>query len=175
MRGGGGHPHVRVRGIAHAGAHGDALQLAGQYVEHGLARDERGRAERDGELVAGAVVVAADLLRALRHGHRVQRRHFRRGELVQRGVDVPAVEAGRAAGLIFGRNVGLVEGMVRGMLERSGVEALVVVHGAVPDQLHLGYSGDRLEVWMQNRLFGRLCLVVAMSIRFRRGVKGLDE
>ena len=133
MRSGGRHPHVRVRGMAHAGAgtHDDALQLAGQYVEHGLARDEHGRAEWDGELVAAAVLVAADLLGALQHGHGVQHRHLRQGELVQRRIDVPAVEARHAAGLIFGYNTGLMEGMMGEVLERGDLEALVVVHGEV--------------------------------------------
>ena len=153
MRRGRRHPHVRVRGIAHAGAHGDALQRAGEYVEHGLTRDECGRAERYGELVVRAVVVAADLLRASRHTHRVQRRHLRREEVVQCRVDVPAVEARGAALLILKRDDGLVKRAVGGVLERGGLEALMVVHGTVADQLYLRYSRDRLEVRVQDRLF----------------------
>ena len=168
------HPHIWVRGIAHAGANGDTLQCVGEYVEHGPARNECGRAERDGELVVRAVVVTADLLRAPRHAHRIQRRHLRREEVVQCRVDVPAVEARRAALLILGRDDSLVEGAVRWVLERGGVEALVVVHGAVTDQLHLRYAGDRLEV-MQDGRFGRLRLVVAMSIRLRRWVECLGR
>jgi hypothetical protein len=49
----------RVRRVAHPSEDCNALERAGQIVEHGLARDERGCAERDGQLVARAVVVAA--------------------------------------------------------------------------------------------------------------------
>ena len=57
----GGHPNVRVRRITHSRANCDALELTWQDVEHDLSRDERGRAERDGQHVARAIVVAASL------------------------------------------------------------------------------------------------------------------
>ena len=132
MRSGGRHPHVRVRGMAYAGAgtHGDALQLAGLYVEHGLAR-ETNTVVLSGMGSSSPLLVAADLLGALQHGHGVQHRHLRQGELVQRRIDVPAVEARHTAGLVFGYNTGLVEGMMGEVLERGDLEALVVVHGEV--------------------------------------------
>ena len=77
-----------------------------------LARDERSRAERDRQLVPRVLVVAACLLRALRHAHRVQGHHPGRGEVVERGVDVPAVEARGAGCLIRGRHGRLVDGGV---------------------------------------------------------------
>jgi hypothetical protein len=57
-----------------------------------------------------------------------------------------------------------VEGGVGGMLEGCALEALVVVDGAVADELHLGHAGDRLEVWMEDGLCGRLGFIIAMSI-----------
>ena len=62
----GGHPHVRVWRVAHPSADCDALELTGQNIEHGPARDECGRAERDRQLIARAIVVAARLLGTLR-------------------------------------------------------------------------------------------------------------
>ena len=150
--------------IAHSRAHGDALQVAREDVEHRLARDERGRAERDGQLVACAVVVAARLLRALWHNHRVEGRHAGRGKVVERGVDVPAVEARDAGCLVRGGDGRLVEGGVGGVFERGGGEALVVVDGAVADELDLWDARDRLEVWVEDGLFGRLGLVVSMAV-----------
>ena len=150
--------------IAHSRAHRGALQLPREDIEHRLPRDERRRAERDGQRVARPVVVPTRLRRALRHLDPVQRRHPGRGEIVEGRVDVPAVEARDAVGLVLGRDRGLVEGGVGGMLERCAREALVVVHCAVADELHLGHARDRLEVWMQDRLFGRLGLVVPMPI-----------
>ena len=150
--------------IAHPRAHRDALQFPREDVEHRLARDERGRAERDGQRVARPVVVPARLPRALRDADAVQRRHPGRGELVERGVDVPAVEARDAERGVFGGDGRLVERGVGGVLERRGLEALVVVHGAVADELHLGHARDRLEVWMEDGLFGRLGLVVPVPV-----------
>ena len=150
--------------VAHSCAHRDALQLAREYIEHRLARDERGRAERDRQLVSRAVVIAARLLRALRHTHGVQGRHPRWGEVVQRGVDVPAVEACDAGSLVRGRHGRLVEGGVGGVLERGGGEALVVVDGAVADELDLWDARDRLEVGVEDGLLGRLRLVVSMAV-----------
>jgi hypothetical protein len=57
-----------------------------------------------------------------------------------------------------------VEGGVGGVFERGGLEALVVVEGAVADELDLGNARDRLEVWMQDGLLGRLGLVVAVAV-----------
>ena len=150
--------------IAHSSAHGDALQLAREYIEHRLSRDERGRAERDGQRIARPVIVATRLPCALRHGDRVQGGHPGRGEVVERGVNVPAIEARDARCLIGGRDWSLVEGRVGRVLERRCLEALVIVDGAVANQLHLRHARDRLEVWMEDGLFGRLRLVVAMAV-----------
>jgi hypothetical protein len=150
--------------IAHSRAHGDALQFAGQDIEHRLSRDERGRAERYWQLVARAVVVAARLSRALWHTHRVEGRHPGRGEVVEGGVDVPAVEVGGAGCLVRGGDGRLVEGGVGGVLERGGGEALVVVDDAVADELYLWDARDRLEVWVEDGLCGRLGLVVSMAV-----------
>ena len=105
----------RVRRVAHPSADCDALELAGQNVEHGPARDERGRAERDGQLVARAIIVAARLLGALRDEYHVERRHLRRVELIERCVDMPAIKA-RDAGRLVGRRDGrLVFGFIIAM------------------------------------------------------------
>ena len=77
---------------------------------------------------------------------------------------MPAIEARDAGRLVGGRDGRPVEGGVGGVLERGTVEALVVVDGAVADELHLGHAGDRLEVWMEDGLCGRLGFIIAMSI-----------
>ena len=94
------HPDVWVRRVAYPSADGNALQLARQDVERRLSGNERGRAERDGQRVARAIVVAADLVRALRDVNRVQTRYFGWRELIERGVHVPAVKASDAGRLI---------------------------------------------------------------------------
>jgi hypothetical protein len=164
VRSGRRHPLVRMGRIAHSRACRDALQLPREDIEHRLARDERRRAERDGQRVARAVVVTTCLRRALRYLDPVQRRHSGRREIVERRVDVPAVEARDAFRLVLGRDRCLVERGVGRMFERRAREALVVVHRAVADELHLRHARDRLEVWMQDGLFGRLGLVVPMPV-----------
>jgi hypothetical protein len=66
-----------VRRVAHPSADCDALERAGENVGHGRpARDERGRAERDRQLVARAIIVAACISGALRDEYRIERHHL---------------------------------------------------------------------------------------------------
>ena len=55
-------------------------------------------------------------------------------------------------------------GILRKVPQGGAVEALVVVDGAVADELHLGHAGDGLEVWMEDGLCGGLGFIIAMSI-----------
>ena len=77
---------------------------------------------------------------------------------------MPAVEARDAGCFVGGGDGGFVEGGVGGVFEGGEGEALVVVDGAVADELHLGHAGDRLEVWMEDGLCGGFGFVIAMSI-----------
>ena len=95
----------------------------------------------------------------------VQRGHARGVVFIERGVDVPAVEAGVTLVLVFLGYARLVEGGVRGVLERGGRETLVVVDHTVADELDLGDTGDGLEIGVENGFLGRLGLVVAVPIR----------
>ena len=63
---------------------------------------------------------------------------------------MPAVEAGDAGCLVGRGHDRLVEGSVRGMLEHGALEALVVVYGAIADELHLRHPRDGLEVRMED-------------------------
>jgi hypothetical protein len=81
---------------------------------------------------------------------RIQRRDFRRGELVQHCVNVPTIESRDTSRLVLRRDGGLVKGRVGGMLKRGDLEALVIVYSAVADELDLRYAQNRLEVWMQD-------------------------
>ena len=49
----------------------------------------------------------------------------------------------------------------------------MIVHCAISDELYLRHARDRLEVWMEDGLFGRLGLVIPMSISLGRWVKCL--
>ena len=146
MGGHGGHPNVRVRRITHSRANCDTLELMWQDVEHDLARDERGRAERDGQHVARAVVVAASLWRSLWDMDRIQRRHPRRVELVERSVHVPAVKARNAGSLVGRRDDCLVEGCMGSGPQCDALDAIVVIDGAIADELHLRHARDSYQV-----------------------------
>ena len=164
MRGSRRHPFVRMGRIAHPRANRDALQFPREDIEHRLARDERRRAERNGKRVARPVIVPACLSRALRYLYPVQGRHSRRGEIVECRVDVPAIEARYSCCFVGGRDGRLVECGVGRMFERGALEALVVVHRAVADELYLRHARDGLEVWMEDGPIGRLGLVVPMAV-----------
>ena len=160
--------------IAHSCAYCDALQLPREDIEHRLPRDERRRAERNGQRIARSVIVTTYLLLALGYLDPVQRRHFRRREIIERRVDMPAVEPCDAVCLFLGRDGCLVECGVGRMFERCALEALVIVHRAIADdELYLRHARDGLEVWMEDGPFGRLGLVIPMPIRFGRWVECL--
>ena len=86
---------------------------------------------------------------------------------------MPAVEPCDALCLVLGRDGCLVERSVGRMFEGCALEALVIMHRAVADELHLRHARDRLEVWMEDGLFGRLGLVIPMPICFGGWVKCL--
>ena len=111
----------------------------------GMTLYKDGRPQRDLELVPRPIVVPHALPRTHGHAHGVQRGRLGRAQVVQRRVHVPAVKARVALGLFRGRQVGLVEVAVRGVLELDVGDALVVRERAVADELHLGDAGDRFE------------------------------
>ena len=133
-------------------------------MKHGLSRDEGGGAEGDGELVAGAVVVAGGLAGSVWHDDGVEGGDARGVVLVEGSIDVPSVEAGVALGFVFLGDAGFVERGVRGVFEGGDVEAFVVGHCAVADELNLAHARDGLEVWVEYRLCGGFGLVVAMPV-----------
>ena len=54
------------------------------------------------------------------------------------------------------------------MLERGALETIVVADRVFADELHLRYAQDQFESgWTMD--FGRLGLIIAMSIRLERG------
>ena len=57
-----------------------------------------------------------------------------------------------------------MEGLVMGMFELCLCEALVVVDGAIADELNLGDAGNRLEIWMEDRLLRLARLVIPVTI-----------
>ena len=133
----GGDPDIRMWSVSNLRAHHEALQFRTQQLKHRLPRDEGRRSEGNGQLVPRAVVVATHLRRATGNAQPVERRDTRRGEVVQRGVDVSAVEARCTGGLVLRADDSLVESAVRRMLELRLRQALVVIDDAVPDKLHL--------------------------------------
>ena len=87
---------------------------------------------------------------------------------------MPTIEASVALGCVFWRNLGLVETRVLRVLQLGFSETLVIVDGAISDQLDLGNSRDRLQVGMKDRFGVLLSLVVAVTIGITLWVKSLD-
>ena len=140
----GSHPNVWMGRVLDLRPHSETLQLPGKDVEHRLPRDKRGSPEGDDQLVTRPVVVATNLARSNGDFDRIQRGGLGRGELVQRCVDVPAVEPGDAARLVLGGDTRLVESSVGGVFELGDGEPLVIVDDAVADELDLRHAGDGL-------------------------------
>lgn len=72
----------------------EVLVAGGEEIVHGVAGDEGCGSEGHVELVACAVIVAHGLAPPLGHGDGHEGGDEGRVEVVQRGVDVPAEEAG---------------------------------------------------------------------------------
>ena len=129
-----------------------ALQLWRQYLEHSNTGDERGGAQGNLEFIRGAIIVSDGLALTTWHLHRIQSGDLGRREIVQGGVDVPAVEASVAFRSVLGGYFGLMEPRVLRVLQLCFGETFVVVYSAVSDQLDLGNSRDRLQVRVKDRL-----------------------
>ncbi|KAH9845069.1 hypothetical protein Tdes44962_MAKER06928, partial [Teratosphaeria destructans] len=113
--------------------------------------DEGRGAAGHGQRVVGAVVVTEPLGWGPGDLHGQQGGDERGVEVVERGVDVPPVEAGIVPVVLLGDG-GLVERLVMRVSEPDVREAFEVGHGAVPDDLDLRLMGDGLEVGMQDAL-----------------------
>ena len=87
---------------------------------------------------------------------------------------MPTIEASVALGCVFWRNLGLVETRVLRVLQLGLSETLIIVDGAISDQLYLGNSRNRLQVGMKDRLGVLLSFVVAVTIGITLWVKSLD-
>ena len=87
---------------------------------------------------------------------------------------MPTIEASVALVCVFWRNLGLVETRVLRVLQLGFSETLVIVYGAISDQLDLGNSRNRLQVRMKDRLGVLLSFVVAVTIGITLWVKSLD-
>ena len=127
--------------MAHSCLHRYALQLAQEDIEHRLARDKQGRAQRDGQRIARSVIVAVHRPRTgssawAGRGRRTRRRCATGGSAWRRRPRP--------------RDKRLLDGSVEGVLERHGRETLVVIDGAVADKLDLGDERDSLELCMKN-------------------------
>ena len=61
---------------------------------------------------------------------------------------MPAIEARHACCFIGRRYGALVEGGMGRVFEHCGIDALVIVDGAVADELYLRNARDGLEVWV---------------------------
>lgn len=142
-RAGTAHPDVRVGGVLDAGGAGKVLVLGAEAVEHVVAAYKGGSAQGHVQLVACAVVVAAGLAAAAGDLDGEQGGDDGGRKIIERGVDVPAVEA-REVVVLFGRDLGGVEGAVVGVAELEIGEAFVGGDEAVTDDLDLGLVGDGL-------------------------------
>ena len=86
---------------------------------------------------------------------------------------MPTIEARVTLGFVLGRDAGLMERGVGGVLELGFSKPFVVVDGAIANELHLRNAGDCLQVGVEDALLLSLSLLVPMAIALGRGVEGL--
>jgi hypothetical protein len=160
------HPDVRMRRIFDLRRARKLLLLLRKDVVHGVAGDESRRAERNVEFVARAVIVAADLAAAGGDLDCEEGGDDRWVEAVQRCVDVPSIEAGEVQIILLGDDA-LVEGLVVRVLELDVLEALILGHETVADDLYLRLVRDGLQVRVQDTALSiqRLAMPIAGSLR----------
>lgn len=170
---GGRHPDIRMRCILDLRADGNRLELLGEDIEHCPPTHEGRCAEGYRELVTGAIIVSNDLRLARRDLNPIQRRDLGWREVVQRCIDMPAVESRVSLRLVLLRHARLMEGRMRRVLEHCLREALVVVDRAVAYQLDLRHTRDRLEIRVEHGLLLGARLVVPVPVALAGGIEGL--
>lgn len=99
---------------------------------------------------------------AARDGDGEEGCHFGGIEVVERGVDVPAVEA-CVGEVVLGGNGVLVEFLVVGVHEGDVGETFILGDVTVADDLNFGLVGDGFEVWVQDAALGVESLAVAIA------------
>ena len=77
---------------------------------------------------------------------------------------MPTVETSYSFLLVFLRHASLMESRVRRMFQFRFCEPLVVVDGAVADELHLRDAGDGLQVGVKNGFLRFASLVVSVTV-----------
>ena len=168
-----GHPDVGVGCVFDAGGEGEELVRGREEGEGRVGGGECGCAKGNLERGrGGGVLVEAGLGPARGDAHGQEGGHHGRGEVVQRCVDVPAVEA-RVVTVVGVRDGGCVEGAVVRVAELDVGQAFVRGDEAVADDLNLGLVRDGLEVRVEDGPLG--VEGYAVAIGGRRGIEPVGE
>ena len=157
------HPDVRMSCILDAAGTDEFFVFIGEDIVHAITADECCGPEGDVQFISRLVVIAKSLASAFGYGDSHQGRHFWRVEIVQRGVDMPAVEARMRQVILLGDRV-LVEFPVMRVDEFDVLEALILGYETVADDLYFRLVGDSFEIRMKNAPFGVESLAVAVTL-----------
>lgn len=156
------HPDVWVRRILDLCGASELLVGVGEDVVHLEGADEGGAAAGYAHLVVASVVVAKLLELGLGDLDRHERGNPGSVQVVQGGVDVPAVEASSVTIIVPADGV-VMEGLVVRVLQGDVLQALKFLDGTIANDLDLGLVGNGLEVWVQDRLLCVQSLAVAIA------------
>lgn len=138
-----------MRGIFDSrGAH-ELLVFGRKLVVHGVARHKGCCAKRHRHLFIRAVVVDECLFATPWNTNGEKRRDDGRSQPIQSGVDVPSVEPSEIQ-VLLGRDGGSVERSVMRMSQLEILQALVLIHEAIADDLDLRLVRNSLEIRMQD-------------------------
>ncbi|CAG9936837.1 unnamed protein product [Clonostachys rosea f. rosea IK726] len=167
------HPDVRMGGVFDLGGAGKLLVLVREDVVHGFTVGESSSSKGDGHLIARAVVISQCLRAARGDADGKQRGRHGGREIIEGGINVPAVEPGEVEVLCVW-NCSVMECPVVRVPELDVLQTLVGRHKAVSNDLDLGLMRNRLQIRVQDRAFCIQSLAVAIvGSGFR--VKSLGE
>lgn len=160
------HPNIWVRRIFDLSGADEFLVLRAKDIIHRVSRHKCGSSEGYIKLLAGSIVVTADLAATSWNLDGKESGDDWWCETVQGSIDVPSVEACEVEILRLWDD-GLVEGLVMWVLELDVLQAFVGRYQAVADNLDLRLMWDSLQIWMQD---GALC-VESLAVSVASGLR----
>ena len=168
---GGTHPDVGVRSIFDAACAHEVFIGFGEDVVHGVSTHEGSSAKRHLELFAGAVIVAESLGTTLGDGDCKKRGDFWRVEVIEGGINVPAVEASMCEIVGFWDGM-LVKLSVVGMHELEVLQAFIFGDEAVADDLNFLLVRHGLQIRVQDAFLSIYGFAVPVAVGCRVKLMG---
>ena len=145
-----------------AGAH-KLFILVREDVIHLVATHKSCGTQRYVQLITSLIIIPESLASALGHGYSHERGHLWRVEIVQRGINVPTVEA-CVSEIIDFRDRVLVKFPVMRMHELDVLQAFVLRDQTITNDLDFWLVWNGLKIWVENAAFGVKGFAVSIAL-----------